>query len=98
MNDVRLGKLIDADAKRDAVHVPVLPVCAAEKLKPGERISIISEDRQKVRSNPNGPGIVDPFLKIAVYPGQWFWMCMEPGSITTLQHSWTHTAIDGEAE
>ena len=35
MNEIKLGKLIDGPAERDAIHIAIAPVVANERLKPG---------------------------------------------------------------
>lgn len=104
MKDVltTLGTLIDTTQKRDAIHIAIAPVVADMILYPGQgikfRVNIesgaFSLDYKKVyASNVDPVGIVDPFLKGAVYPGQEFWMFLMPGSITSLRHDWTHPAF-----
>lgn len=90
-----LGKIITADDKgRDAVHVAVAPVTAAMKLFPGQWCDIVKGEAT-LAPEGKGAGIVDPFLSMAVYPTQRFWLWMAPGSITSLRHEWSHPALDG---
>jgi hypothetical protein len=88
----QLGQLIeDGDLRRDAVHVAVAPVTAAERLMPGQAVGMASEDSLELVSPcEQNIGIVDPFLKKAVEPGQRFWLFLYPGTITGLRHVWTH--------
>ena len=45
----RLGELIeDGDRRRDAIHIAVAPVTAAEKLKPGEHVGLIEEGSREL--------------------------------------------------
>ena len=76
-----LGKIITGDAKRDAVHVAVIPCVATREMEPGERLQ---------------NGIVDPFLTAPVYPGQRYWLWLYPGTVTSLRHVWEHPAFDDE--
>lgn len=91
----KLGHLIDANQKRDAIHIAVAPVVATERLSPGQDIGFIEEgNKEKVCGHAKNPiGIVDPFLTMAVFKGDRFWMFLYPYSITSLRHAWTHPAF-----
>lgn len=82
-----LGTIINATEKRDAIHLAVEPIMAAQKLWPGQDVGII-EGGAGVCDKPLG--IVDPFLKSAVQPGQYFWLVVYPRQIQSLRHVWTH--------
>lgn len=78
----KLGELIsDASAGRDAIHVAVIPMIATRVMKPGEHLS---------------NGIVDPYLKEPVKPGQRYWLCLYPQTTTSLRHVWTHPLFPEE--
>lgn len=92
-----LGKIITTEQQRDSVHIAVAPVVAAMRLAPGQEIGLIDGEEAGVTDKPIG--IVDPFLKTMVQPGQRFWLYLYPGSISSLVHHWTHPAFeDGGAE
>lgn len=94
MDEIKLGQLLENDdRRRDAVHVAVMPVTAAEHLYPGQHIGFIGPIRELVASTGEPIGIVDPFLQKSVRQGERFLMCMYPGTITSLRHVWTHPAI-----
>ncbi len=83
-----LGKLIEGEPGRDAVHIAVIPMTAPCQLIPGQRVGN--------QGNPHGipvVGIVDPFLTGTVEPGQRFWLWLYPKSTTSLRHEWTHPAF-----
>lgn len=96
MEDLKIGQLIEGNKQRDAIHVAVVPVIATDRLEPGEHISIHENYKAQYESRSGDIGIVDPFLKKAVYPGEKFWMFLVPGSITSLRHDWTHPAFGGK--
>lgn len=84
-----LGSIIGEDCKRDAIHLAVEPVTAAHLLMPGYHVGILpngeaSTDADKLL------GIVDPFLKNNVMPGERFWLIVYPRQITSLRHVWEH--------
>lgn len=91
-----LGQLIDANAKRDAIHVAILPAQAASLLWPGARIGIDTNGK----ASPYVPvkiGIVDPFLNEEIQQDQWFYICLFPETVTSLRHVWTHPLIKEES-
>lgn len=98
----KLGAVIThADAGRDAVHIAVAPMVAAEKLFAGQHVAITA-DATKAAVAPGlgagtAVGIVDPFLTAPVFEGQRFWLFLYPNTITGLRHEWTHPAFAKDA-
>lgn len=91
MDTLRLGKLIEGEQCRDAVHIACAPMMADSRLSPGEHVGII---REGVAGSSKDPiGIVDPFLAGPVFKGECFWLFLYPGSITSLRHDWTHPSF-----
>jgi hypothetical protein len=90
-----LGRLItDGDRRRDAVHVAVAPVTAAGRLAPGQHVGFVRPgDTELVGAGETPIGVVDPFLRADVQPGQRFWLFMYPNTVTSLRHVWTHPAF-----
>jgi hypothetical protein len=91
MSELGIGKLITSDAHRDAIHVAVAPVTAAQELQPGQHVGLRGDGRALATEHPIG--IVDPFLHERVPEGQRFWLFLYPGTITSLRHVWTHPAF-----
>src|SRR5258708_39528575 len=90
--EIKLGQLIDGDAQRDAVHIAIAPAIATERLLPGQRITVV-----KGYAYPkiyDAIGIVDPFLRKPVERGMKFYVCVNPGTITSIHHNWTHPVFD----
>jgi hypothetical protein len=95
--DLGLGKLIrHAEPARDAIHIAVIPVVAGAKLSPGDRVLML-EGKAIPCLRRAGVGVVDPYLNDNVLPGERFWCFLEPGSIRSLRHVWTHPAFPNEA-
>jgi len=82
-----LGTIIDDKAGRDAIHLAVEPVVAATRLYPGQDVGFVNGG---VGPCNNTLGIVDPFLKAPVQPGERFWLVVYPRQITSLRHVWAH--------
>ncbi len=91
-----IGKLLDATAQRDAIHIAVAPVIATHALKPGQSIMLAKNDPTRATSidfDKQSIGIVDPFLLRDVIAGERFFMFLVPNTITSLRHDWTHPAF-----
>jgi hypothetical protein len=95
----KLGQIHDTPQGRDAVHVAVAPVVAAQILKPGDHIGLVPGSTDEVMQ-PNdivtAIGVVDPFLKGYVAVGQRFFLFLYPLSITGLRHVWSHPSFSAE--
>ena len=90
--DLKVGKLITSEQDRDAIHVPILPVVASEDLSPGQHVGLSTQGKAMQTAKPIG--VVDPFLTVdVVHKGEMFWLCLYPGSITSLRHEWTHPSL-----
>ncbi len=96
MSDIVLGKLVDGKQERDAIHIAIIPMRAAEKLIPGQRIGVVSPGVAGTKSAgaSNITGIVDPFLDCIVSRGSQFWMCLFQNTVTGMRHHWKHPAFD----
>jgi hypothetical protein len=93
---IGVGKLIEGDAERDAIHIAVAPSLAGEKLYPGQHVGP-NTDGRFYSTGVKKIGIVDPFLTGVVFPEQSFWVFLYPGTITSLRHMWTHPAYFEES-
>lgn len=92
MSDVKVGQIIDATHHRDAVHFAIAPVQAVGKLYPGMDIGLIGDSTHAGVCN-RLIGIVDPFLKAIVMPGEWFYMFLYPQTIIGMRHEWQHPSF-----
>lgn len=82
MSELGIGKLVTTEQGRDAIHVAILPMLAVSELRPGQHLA---------------NGIVDPFLKAPVRPGERYWLFLYPSTVTSLRHVWTHPAFGDES-
>lgn len=85
-----LGTIITEAEGRDAIHLAVENVVAAQELRPGEDIGFVPGG---VGRCDEPVGIVDPFLTSPVLKGQRFWLVVYPRKITSLRHVWSHPAF-----
>lgn len=90
-----LGQIITTEQHRDAIHVAVAPVVAAQRIYPGDHLQLDKDGkafgfRQRTADSI---GVADPFLDSLVHEGETFWLFLYPGSITSLRHEWTHPAF-----
>ena len=89
-----LGKLTEA-TERDAIHVAILPVVATCQLWPGQAVNLIQDTNEvEPATGEEKDGIVDPFYHSPIYPGDRFYMCLMPGTVTGMRHHWEHPVID----
>lgn len=90
-----LGTIIQGGG-RDAIHLAVEPVIAGHTLYPGAHVGISGGkaysnlDKAHPSFVEKHLGIVDPFLKEPVRPGEMFWLVVYPRQITSLRHVWDH--------
>ena len=70
------GKLVDDNERqRDAIHIALAPVRAAERLLPGQHVGLVDpDDPNLVAPAETNIGIVDPFLTDVIEAGQRFWL------------------------
>lgn len=97
--DIKLGEIRESHAmERDAVHVAVAGVIAAEDLKPGDRVRMSAYRPYVIKAYESGDsiGIVDPFLRKPVNEGESFWLFMQPGTVTGLRHEWDHPNFEAD--
>jgi hypothetical protein len=90
MSDIDLSKetVTHPLNTRDAIHVAIIAVKAAELLRPGQRVGIVRPGVAGLSSTP--VGIVNPYLTDVVVKGEMFWLCLIPGTVTGMRHHWEH--------
>lgn len=96
--NVKLGQILRDETHRDAVHVAIVPVTAAQELRPGNHVVLRESDgRACFADEGKGVGIADPFLLVKrILPGERFYLCLYPNTVTSLRHQWTHPAFEEE--
>ena len=91
--EVKLGEAPPAGAGRDAVHVAVCPAVAGGRLQAGDHVGRLPDGRYGALGRPY-LGVVDPFFRDWVEVDQQFWLCLFPGTVTSLRHHWTHPSFE----
>jgi hypothetical protein len=91
-----IGKLAASDAQRDAIHVAIAPVVAAEPLEPGTHVGFWEDGSGLVGCCKNPIGIVDPFLNYFVKPNERFYLFLYPNTVIGMRHQWSHPAFAPE--
>ena len=83
--------------EKDAVHVAIVSIEAAQELKPGTHVEL--KHGKAFKKDPHEDdfspiGIVDPFLSAPVQAGHHFYLCLYPDTVTGMRHEWGHPAFD----
>ena len=76
------------------MHIAVAPVTALVKLCPGQQIGVDNEGNAFPSLFEPSVGVVDPFLLNGPEKGDRFFLWLQPGTITSLRHEWTHPAFE----
>lgn len=96
-SEPQLGHLLTGAEGRDAIHIAIIPVVASERLYPGESVELFGKTEKGLhyirKVQDSGIGIVDPFLKEPVKFGDCVYLFLNPYTITSLRHVWTHPAF-----
>lgn len=92
-NAKTVGTVISHNGVRDAIHVPIISVIAAERLAPGDWVTIDKDNAAFKADRNSAVAIIDPYLQWWANAGELVWAFLRPGSITTLTHHWTHREI-----
>ena len=94
-DEPKLGTTPKGDEGRDAVHIAIVPLRAAELLHAGSPVRINSDNQAENCSPREAIGVVDPFMQApaCVHSGEWFWLCLYPKTVTGLRHVWEHPAF-----
>jgi hypothetical protein len=90
-----VGSLCDSDAKRDAIHVAIVPARARGTLQPGQKVtSVYGMGTVKAFNGKGKPcGVIDPFLADPVQDGENCFVFVYPDTVTGLRHDWEHPSF-----
>jgi hypothetical protein len=91
-----VGKILQEDIGRDAIHIAVVAVKAAHYMDAGEHIGL--KEGKATTQAAKLVGIVDPYLQEGVERNQLFLMHLYPRTITSLKHGWTHPDLPENIE
>lgn len=95
----KLGTQPGPEARRDAVHVAIVPMVAGRTMEAGAPVHVFDGKAwPTLDSNKDTAiGVVDPFCG-GVSNGARFWLCLKPGTITGMRHHWEHPAFPNALE
>ena len=95
---IELGKPpTESSPTRDAIHIAVFKAIAGEPMVRGQWVVISENTAFPADGSVAGIGIVDPFGPALVSRNAPVWICMKPGSVTDLRHTWDHPHLPAEA-
>lgn len=93
----KLGQLCVGNEGRDAVHIAIVPVRAECPIRPASHVWLteIGGARTSALGSRNEAtiGVADPYLTETIETGEWFYLFLYPGTVTSLRHVWTHPAF-----
>ncbi len=92
-----IGTLLGSDVThRDAIHIAVVPVIAADGLMGGDHVDLAYGTTNQVKRAADGEGIgvIDPFLKTYLRKGDRCWLFLHPNTVTGMRHEWVHPVFD----
>lgn len=97
MEICHLGMKLGKGIRRDCAHSPLLPVTAEVALVRAQKVVLRGIICPKTGYPVVEPaetaiffGVVDPFLDEEIRPGDCFYVMVQPGTVTSLRHVWTH--------
>lgn len=96
---VELGQTPPDDAKRDAVHVAIVPATYSSETVfacAGDRVMFNEDGTVRSCLSDLWDGVIDPFHVGFVKSGQRVWVLMRPGSVKNLRHTWEHVSVEDE--
>ena len=84
---------------RDAIHVPVISGRAGGRIDPGDPVKYVGGfDKWYPCETIDMHGVYNPFSSESVKYGDLLWVMLRPGSITDLQHVWTHPDFENAGQ
>jgi len=87
---ILLGKVPQELGIKDAVHVAIVSVRAANAMKPGTKCSINTDGEATDCDGGKHIGVADPFLKNTILRGQNFNLVLNPDIVDNVTHVWDH--------
>ncbi len=98
---VELGQPPAVDARRDAVHVAIVPAIYQDdegySAIPSSKVKFAEDGSVYNTDASDWEGIIDPFPSSMVKPGQRVWVLMRPGAVKHLRHTWQHVSLEDES-